>query len=164
MLSYIALDLATNGTMEVTFNSLVHEAYSDFDLELWLLMYNTSAIDLNSTRPIYARYFDFSSFNLADALRNGGRMDMTEAFVAGLNNPNYDLSSFDLQEMVSAIYGDEPMNDIRDWEVGMMFQSMIDYINANSVSDSDWFNDFVIEYNDCYWYDEDCTEEEERFY
>jgi len=166
MLAYIALDLATDGAMEITFNSLVHEAYSDFDLELWLLEYNTTAINLNSTRPIFVRYFDFSSFNLANVLNHGGRMDMTEPFVEELNNPDYDLSSFNLQEMLNATYGDEPMNDIRDWEIGTMFQSMINHINANanSVSADDWFNDFVIEYNDCYWYDEGCTEEEERFY
>ena len=172
MLSYIALDLASNDqyrfghdTMEITFNSLVQEAYSDFDLSLWLLMYNTTAIDhLNTNRPIYPSSFDFSSFDLADMLRNGGRIDITEAFVNELNNPDFDLSSFNLQEMINTLYGDGHMNDIRDWEPVMMFQSLINYINANSVSDDGWYNDFVIEYNDCYWYDKDCTEEEERFY
>merc|ERR1712226_172600 len=86
MLSFIAIDLATGGSMEVTFNSLVHEAYSNFELEPWLLMYNTTAIDFNSTRPIYVRDFDFSSYNLADVLQHGGRFDMTEQFVKELNN------------------------------------------------------------------------------
>ena len=60
------------------------------------------------------------------------------------------------------------MYDIREWDVGYMFRSTADYINAQSSSsdgfNSDWFNNFVIEYNDCYWYDEGCTEEEQRFY
>ena len=164
MLSYIALDLATDGTMNIGFNSFVHEAYEGFDLELWLMTYNTTAINFESTRPIYARDFDFSSFNLADVLRNGGNLDMTEPFMAELYNPDYDLSSFDLTEMLNAKYGDEPINDIREWEVKSMFRAMIDYINMHSFSDDAWFNDFEIEYNDCYWYDEDCTPEEERFY
>merc|ERR1712226_1490080 len=51
MLSYIAIDLATGGSMEIT--------------------YNSTAIDFNSTRQIYVRDFDFSSFNLANVLQHG---------------------------------------------------------------------------------------------
>lgn len=121
MLSYIVLDLATDGTMDIGFFNIVHENYDDVTLQAFLEYYAVNPINLESTRPIYLSDFDFSSYDLVRTLRHGGEMNMEELFREELNDPNYDLSKFDLTEMLYSVYGDDEIHDIREWETGMMF-------------------------------------------
>ena len=120
-LSYLVLDLATDGTMDIGFFNIVHENYDDITLQAFLEYYAVNPINLESTRPIYLSDFDFSSYDLVRTLRHGGEMNMEELFREELNDPNYDLSKFDLTEMLYSVYGDDEIYDIREWETGMMF-------------------------------------------
>lgn len=167
ILNFILIDLCSDGTMEFGWDNFVHEAFGDYEPYEFLSMFNTtefSEYDYNVTRDD----FDFNSQDFGVFLDSFG---MKEFFILELNDPCLDLATIDLNQLVEDFFGDEPLY-WSEWKMEEVMQDILEWINdvhyepscGGDSGDSDWFDNFVIEYNDCYWYEIDCTEEEQRFY
>ena len=123
ILSFVVVDLATNGTFEVGFFDLLHEVYVGFSPFEWLMLYNITPIAYNDT--LYSWNFDVSNFSITDELN---RIGLHHLFLKELDDPNHDTDSFDFAQFFVDFHGDNPLNQT-NWTFEYMWVTVIDAIN-----------------------------------